>query len=580
MPNNERKNDADAITASEARNGSASIFKLAAANLTLTAWLVFLGFGGALLTFYYMQISYFPEIAWQDSFTYLAAISLLGGGAVVTYGLLVFIPGVIWSEFLIFDTALRERFCCDRPNNNEPCYWTTILHLVVPFAIFVTLIHIARLFNPSYLEPAAIGGLTGLTIYYHLDFDVLLEKVNAEADRRSRRIKAVAAVDVATLASLTALLLIYHFVAPTSNSKKEWPLLIVCSLVVVVSNLLVAVQFRNKLPRAIVTGILAGLLLLFCGEILSRGAAAQSTRILERFGIGGRNLVTLLVSAEGQAILKKFELTLSPDSEEERIPNVRILSRLGKEYCLLIKSHRVILPKRAVISWLADGDPEGEPSVLPAHAAARSESNPWPQRVAGDLISLLAGAFFGWCAGKAAQRQWRRKHEPWQPLAAEDSCAVIPADSFSSLSISELALTELHAHFGRWGLSRKREIHVVELDNKLPGARVIVCPCSVRDNLSEMIHSLESKLRRAEVPNEYGLIYWMRSKNDPNRNLLVIAGNRNDLVQAGVRHVVSRSFLSLLDARQSEEHEVLVRVVDDGSGAQPEIQPVFLRSSP
>src|SRR3954463_15106333 len=99
----------------------------ATANATLIAWLLFLGFGSAFLAFYYSHIHYFPELEWQESFSYLAAASVLGGGLVAVYGLLLFIPGWIWSEFLIFDaTLLEEKILCysvRRGGTVDPCFW-------------------------------------------------------------------------------------------------------------------------------------------------------------------------------------------------------------------------------------------------------------------------------------------------------------------------------------------------------------------------------------------------------------------------------------------------------------------------
>src|SRR4029077_11920699 len=98
-----------------------------ATNATLVAWLVFLGFGSAFLALFYSRIHYFPEIKWEESFSYLAAVSVLGGGVVAIYGLLLFVPGWIWSEFLIFDTELERGTLCYfydlSGNRSEPCFW-------------------------------------------------------------------------------------------------------------------------------------------------------------------------------------------------------------------------------------------------------------------------------------------------------------------------------------------------------------------------------------------------------------------------------------------------------------------------
>jgi hypothetical protein len=567
----------------EEKEGDSPIFKLLTANASLVAWLVFLGFGGALLTFYYMQIGYFPEIAWKDSFTYLAAISLLGGGVVVAYGLLVFIPGVIWSEFLIFDTALRVRLCCDPPNDHEPCYRNTIVHVVAPFGAFMLIMHVARFISQNWVEPVAFGGLAALIGYYWFDFDVLLEHVVHKNEHRSRRIKAVAAATFSAFIGLIALLIIYHFVAPADSSgsgkgRPDFYLLMVCTIVVIASDLFVAVQFRDKLTRAVLTGAVAGLVLLFCGEILAGGAASHSKRILEQFGLGGgdRNAVTILVNEEGQEILKNLDLRLSKDLVERKIPNVKILSRLGSEYCFLIEGRHVVLPKSAVISWAGVVDPTYDhPPIL----AQAGKSAFWPEEQAyrgfWDAVALLVGTVVGMQSGGAAANLQRRRNSLLKPLFAKGYCAVISGDSFLSQCVSELVLKELNARFDRLGLRRRSKVRIASLAEKLPDARVILCAGSEPSVVSGLAMPFESRLHDIGPPAEYGLIHWKRDTREPHQCFLIIAGDRVDLIQIAIRHVVSRLFLLRLDDRRSEDFEALIRV-DGIAGATPEIQTMFI----
>src|SRR6185503_19252287 len=93
-------------TSTVGREESVSAFAIA--NGTLICWLLFLGFGSAFLASYYSHIHYFPELKWEEAFSYLAAVSVLGGGVMAVYGMLLFVPGWIWSEFIIFDAELVE----------------------------------------------------------------------------------------------------------------------------------------------------------------------------------------------------------------------------------------------------------------------------------------------------------------------------------------------------------------------------------------------------------------------------------------------------------------------------------------
>jgi hypothetical protein len=106
MSKSEPKSNAKSTESKENPSG------ILTANATLVAWLIFLGFGSAVLASYYAHIHYLPELKWEESFAYLAAVTILGGGIVAIYVLLLYLPGWIWSEFLIFDSELQQEPLC------------------------------------------------------------------------------------------------------------------------------------------------------------------------------------------------------------------------------------------------------------------------------------------------------------------------------------------------------------------------------------------------------------------------------------------------------------------------------------
>jgi hypothetical protein len=331
---------------------SSGVLGVLTSNATLMAWLVLLGFGGALLTFYYNQIHYFPELKWEESFTYLIAISLLGGFVAAIYSFLLYFPGVIWSELLIFDTELLKELCyptrVGEEKFEEPCLLSLWRHVAAPFSFYMIALHFAMLENVILVGTTAISGLVVLTLFYHSEFSDILKEVKER--RASRLLKAVAAADVAALLSFVSLFVLYKIVDPEGYS---WPLLLLCTLVVVVSNVLVAIQFRNKPGRAALTGIVAALVLLFCGEVVSEGRAALSTRIMERFGLG-KGSVRMVVTATGIEVLQGQEVRFKPSGQNGVICNAKLLSRLGSEYYVEVQGHRVTLAKDLVRSWSAE----------------------------------------------------------------------------------------------------------------------------------------------------------------------------------------------------------------------------------
>jgi hypothetical protein len=332
------------------------------AKEALASWFLFLGFGGFFLILYYRRIGYFPELEWEKSLTFLAATSLLGGGITAIYGLALMIPGIIWSEFLIFDQFLRQRLCYEGPDGREPCFQSLLEKLVFPFAVFMAAVHAVALFQQSWIVLlTAAAGLIALCRHSYRAFKGEIQKIKESpaADERLKKnestclYKYTATAGVAGLAGLTSFLIIYTIVSPSAESAG---LLFICTLSVVVSNLLVAVQFRQKPVRALVTGVVAALTLLIAGEILAGDKEALSARVLDQFGIGGQgreNSVTIVVSKVGREMLVKNHVKnislLTDDSAA--VENARILSRLGDEYLLEVEKRRVVIPKKMVLSW-------------------------------------------------------------------------------------------------------------------------------------------------------------------------------------------------------------------------------------
>src|SRR5579864_99782 len=74
-------------------------------------WVLLFAFGGGGLAVYYSRIGYFPDIEWQQALSYLGALAIIGGWIVVLFSLLLFVPGFIWSEFLIFDPTILGVLC-------------------------------------------------------------------------------------------------------------------------------------------------------------------------------------------------------------------------------------------------------------------------------------------------------------------------------------------------------------------------------------------------------------------------------------------------------------------------------------
>jgi hypothetical protein len=321
---------------------------------------VFLAFGGAMLVLHYARVGYLPEIRWENSLSYLFALSLIGGGLTLLYGLLLFFPGVIWSEFLVFDAHLRSRLCYHTSDGLEPCLLHIARDIAVPFAIFMTSAHWAiTAKDPVQLAAIVAEGLALASIYLwwrlrklsHPDPEV--GGVNGVQGPTSSAllVKYLLAFISSAGISLVSVVVISYVEDPQDHV----PLLALCTIVVILANLLVAMQFRSRRMRAIVTSFLAAAVLLAAGEVMQQGAEHRmSARILSQFGIDTADPVTVVIDARGSEVVKRLGIAAQSDASGGRIEQVHILSRLGAEYFLRVGNRSFTLPKEMVVSWLRE----------------------------------------------------------------------------------------------------------------------------------------------------------------------------------------------------------------------------------
>lgn len=474
--------------AAVSRNGEPQASEAPAEDLTakipkldtsIVLWLILFVFGGGLLTLYYAGIRYFPMVSWQDALTLMALMTIIGGSLLVAYSFLLFVPGAIWSEFLIFDDQLQEVLMMGaRPW--EPCVWSVTKQILFPFAVFMAFCHfllyedrpggfvalgaaasliavsallirdlreglelfarrkaighesavgampdtrklkihrlsIGASHTPLFLafiakaaycycpEPSVLWVFALLPVLSagYLVFDrptgrrrrrQASESVASPSipDKVSLLCRAALAFGSAALLSLMALWFFYRIYGGGNTGGREvvpWELLVLCTLVVIVTNLAVSVLFNRHRRQALFASFLAALLLLGAGQLLgARPEDTLSAKIMERFGFGGQSAALVLTEQGGrllcqQGIPVQFE---EPDPETNRgaapgaaagepgakktaeskngkgekgplarTAGMTILSRLGSEYLLRYEPQKrtIALPKEAVVSW-------------------------------------------------------------------------------------------------------------------------------------------------------------------------------------------------------------------------------------
>jgi hypothetical protein len=173
--------------------------------------------------------------------------------------------------------------------------------------------------------------------------------------------------------------------------------LVLCTLVVILTNLAVSILFQGHWKLALLTSVLGALLLLGAGQILKEDPEMTlPSKIMQRFGFGGQN-VTLVLTERGGRILCQHQPTIHVDFERvpaatcanppassqdvpsedpkkgakqeqgylARVAAMTILSRLGSEYLLRYgKGTTIALPKELVVSWSISKAPDA-PKLRP-----------------------------------------------------------------------------------------------------------------------------------------------------------------------------------------------------------------------
>jgi len=182
----------------------------------------------------------------------------------------------------------------------------------------------------------------------------LLENENKcpATEKHQRLFKYIVWFLVSILVSQVSMLLIYLF----SGRPTGWAFLITtifCMLGVFISNHFVAIHYEKSRVQSILVSLVIAALLLFIADRNS----TLSVQVLAFFGLGEKSAsVDLLLNKEGAEASVKLGLDgRCTTKSEERLCDVRVLSRLGNEYLLKADDQIFTLPKSAVISRISSG---------------------------------------------------------------------------------------------------------------------------------------------------------------------------------------------------------------------------------
>jgi hypothetical protein len=347
---------------------------LAKFDSTVLAGLVFLALGGGIISFYYAHIRYLPDIEWSTSIVHLATATLIGGGLAILFALSLFLPGCIWSAFLLRDDELQEEFYFQ--NSDEICLRTLWENIGYPFTVVITLSHVvlfaAELISQVYLSYFYLGGSAILLYMVGVAMKDKLERLISQSppskETGRRLFKYITWFLISIVLSQMSMLLI-HLFSGRPTGRAFWITTFFCTVGVLVSNHFVAIHIpRNRVLSALVALVITALLLYIADR-----NSVLSVQVLAFFGLGERSAtVDLVLNDEGQMAKRQLDLVerCTADNAANRLCDVQVLSRLGNEYLLKAtdqcgkkENDRIFsFPKSAVISRISRPVPSPSPS--------------------------------------------------------------------------------------------------------------------------------------------------------------------------------------------------------------------------
>lgn len=367
-------------TAQTKQEESASeINKLIQANTTLVVWLIFLAIGGGIVALYYARIGYLPDMEWKAVIIYLFIGTLVGGAIGLLLTISLFVPGFIWSEFIIFDPSLNFSYMAPgnelagKEPNRELCILSMIKYLGLPFIAAVLLSHVTLVVGKITFWIFAVVILAAVFWFMWRRFKRLLESQTAPEGGtcsggalivNRQLFKYSFWFTLSVFLSQISTYVIYWFSGrpgelslvhngPGGLSWHSWmndqlPIFIILTLMCAIgqwgANQVIAILYRSHPSQAIVTALLVAGLLLFTADRFS----SLSVRLLSSYGFGGESRITLVMNKDGAGIVYKLGLTPSP--ETVTLENVEILSKVGDYYFFSIEHKTFTLPKSDVLS--------------------------------------------------------------------------------------------------------------------------------------------------------------------------------------------------------------------------------------
>jgi len=319
------------------QQSSSQIDKVLIANISLVVWLIFFAIGGGILALYYAKIGYLPDMEWKAALIYLFVRSLVGTAIGLLLTLSVYIPGVIWSEFIVYEPGLNFSYN-PSTETDELCIRSMIFSLGLPFLAALLLSHVALLAGKKWYW--FFAGLILLAMF--------LRMRKLFSTKPSQQVFKVSFwFTLSVFLNQISMYVIYWL----SGRPAEWrifiPLTMLCTTGVWITNHIVALRHRYYPRQAIVAALLAAGLLLFTADHFS----SLSMKLMKRFGLGDQKM-TVVLNDHGAGVAIDLGLNANQNPTKKTLENVELLSKVGDYYYFKVGEETfIMLPKADVVAF-------------------------------------------------------------------------------------------------------------------------------------------------------------------------------------------------------------------------------------
>ena len=326
------------------QQSSSELEKLLTANMSLAVWLIFLGIGGGLLARYYVRIGYLPEMEWNAALVYLFVCSVWGSviGSVLTISL--YLPGVIWSEIIVFEPTLDNHLTYlaehddssgKRSMRKEPCIRSIMRYLGIPFAVVLLASHLCLRFSNPEIKPIGFYWVFAVLIlvwtFFYMKGEFRRRLMSEEYPEHKKKtlgrqiFRYSIWFTISVLLNQIAMYVIYILADRTSRLSHFYILTGICTAGVWLSTNVVAMRHRYYPRQALVAALVMAVVLLFAVDRFSD----LSMKLMSRYGVGDGKTFNLLVTADAVPLLNSEGVcTCGP----QHLCNVEILSKMGDHY--------------------------------------------------------------------------------------------------------------------------------------------------------------------------------------------------------------------------------------------------------